>query len=251
MANAYAIAVWGSPNSGKTTISCALAAQLSSKKKNVAIVCCDDMVPTIPTIFPQNTKNIYDKSTRTRSIGKILATIAPSDNDFLEQLTTVNNVGRIVLVGYAYGESFSSYARPTEHDVYNFYIKLGEMVDFIIIDCTSRLDNKLTSIGLYNADVIVKTCGASYKDIVFFASNLPNVPGKSVALSDHINVFANARRNDAIDETRSFYGDIHYIIKHDDVIQKNYDNGELLLTPFPKAYKKTINEMIEGMNFVG
>ena len=46
------IAVWGNPNSGKTTLSIKLALVLSKMKKNVILIHADQATPVISTIYP-------------------------------------------------------------------------------------------------------------------------------------------------------------------------------------------------------
>lgn len=44
------LAVWGSPGSGKTTVSVRLAKYLADQKKNVALLLCDMTTPMLPCI---------------------------------------------------------------------------------------------------------------------------------------------------------------------------------------------------------
>ena len=44
------VAVWGSPSSGKTTVSVKLAHYLASRKKNVILLLCDMVSPPLPCL---------------------------------------------------------------------------------------------------------------------------------------------------------------------------------------------------------
>jgi Mrp family chromosome partitioning ATPase len=46
------LAVWGSPASGKTTVSVRLAKYLAEQKKNVALLLCDMTAPMLPCVCP-------------------------------------------------------------------------------------------------------------------------------------------------------------------------------------------------------
>ena len=46
------LAVWGSPSSGKTTVSVKLAKYLADKHKNVLLLLCDMTAPMLPCICP-------------------------------------------------------------------------------------------------------------------------------------------------------------------------------------------------------
>lgn len=46
------LAVWGSPGSGKTTVSVKLAAKLAAQRRDVALLLCDMNTPMLPCICP-------------------------------------------------------------------------------------------------------------------------------------------------------------------------------------------------------
>ena len=57
------IAVWGSPNSGKTTLSVKLARFIYEKYNAiVTVVCADEITPALPVIFPnKKADEIFEK----------------------------------------------------------------------------------------------------------------------------------------------------------------------------------------------
>ena len=61
------LAVWGSPSSGKTTVSVKLAKHLADKKRNVVLLLCDMTAPMLPCICPPSDLEWE------RSLGSILA----------------------------------------------------------------------------------------------------------------------------------------------------------------------------------
>jgi hypothetical protein len=65
------LAVWGSPASGKTTVSVRLAKHLADQKKNVALLLCDMTAPMLPCICPPGDLECE------RSLGSILAATHP------------------------------------------------------------------------------------------------------------------------------------------------------------------------------
>lgn len=246
------LAVWGSPNSGKTTLACAIAVHLAFMKKEVAVVMCDNTTPTISTVLPQVTNHVNATGTKLKSIGKIVSAVEFSTNDIYQQFVMVPNYKHLVLIGYAYGENGDSYATPVVYDVYDFYDKLSELVDYVIIDCTSDLlHNPLTTVGLEVAEAIVRTGGSTYKDLSFFTSQKPLFPGGKVAYDDHIIVFPRVKPKDAVEDIRGFYGNIDYKLSESADISRAMECGELLLKPYPPSYRAAVKKMVEGLNLLG
>lgn len=246
------IAVWGSPNSGKTTLSCAIATQLACMKKEVAVVMCDNVTPTIPTVLPQVTNHVRAPGTKIKSVGKVVSAVEFSTNDIFQQFVMVPNFKHLVLIGYAYGENRDSYTAPVVYDVYDFYDKLGELVDYVIIDSMSEIaQNALTTVGLEVADSVIRTGGSTYKDLSFFASQTPLFPKGKVAYEDHVVVFPRVKPKDVVDDIRGFYGNIDYQLPELKEITRAMECGELLLKPYPQVYRATVKKIVEGLNILG
>lgn len=243
------ISVFGPPGSGKTTVSVALAHTLADKKFNVCIICCDDLVPTIPTLLPQSVNKVNDMSTKIRSIGKILTSVEFSTEDILQQCVYSKKYSKIVLLGYALGENRQTYPQPTDYDIYSFYQKLSTIVDYIIIDCSSDLSNPLTKVGMERSDHIIRLGGSEYKDIVYFASVIDSIPEGEVKKEDHIVLFPKIKKDDAVDDLSDFFGGIDYQIQASEEVKNMLKFGECFIKEFPSSYKNVIKKMLEEINF--
>ena len=240
------ITVCGSPNSGKTTISTAMGISLSKRGFNTCVIYCNDVVPSIPVLLPQSTIKVGD--VKQKSIGKILNLADFSTNDILNNVVYVKQLPRLSFLGYAYGENSNTYARFTNFDVYNFYAKLSEMVDFIIVDSVSNLNNNLSTIALENADVILRVGGSSYSDVSYFASNLEEL---NINKENELIVFGKQDSKDAFSELTEFYGgSIDFVIKKNPVIENMMKYGEYITGTFPQSYMNSINEIINRFNFM-
>lgn len=241
------IAFWGAHGAGTTTLVCGFAKYLASQRQNVAVVCCDTLCPTIPQILPHLTCGPNSKNTK--SIGKILSAVEFSDNDILKQCVTTDAINRTVFLGYAYGEQADQYPESTDYDIYNFFSRLSSLVDFILVDCSPDLSNRLTNVALDVADNVIRVCGCSYKDLTFFASNLPDCPQNNTPLDHHIIVFPKVQKNDVVQDTASFYGAIDYTLNYNPKITEAFRNG-LLLASFPPDYMAGIKIIVEEMGFI-
>lgn len=243
------VSVYGPPNSGVTTLCMGMAQVLSQKKYSVCVVCCNNLVPTIPTIIPQAANKVGAASNKVKSMGKVLKLINFTTNDILDQLVCSKVYDNIALIGYGYGENYLTYPEPTEYDIYNFFGKLSEMTDYIILDCDKNLLNLMTKVGLEKADSIIKVCGTGYKDITYFASMNSIMPEGEVKKSEQITVFPNVGKRENIDYLSEFYGNIDFVIKHDEEISKMFTYGEYLLKDFPKSYTHEVKKIIEQIDF--
>lgn len=246
---ANVICVFGSPNVGSTTLSIAIAREFAKTKKNVALLCTDENTPTIPVIFPQSTKQVGAKDTR--SIGKILSGVNVSSNDILKQMITVPKLNNLAILGYAYGENSTTYPSVLENDVYLFYQKLADLVDIIIVDCSSNINNLLSKIALQNADSIIRCCSCDFKSISYFASNLNLVSTAAVSTANHIVVYPCLHDFDDVNEVASMLGEPDYEMKYSTDIDKMDKNGEYLLIDFPSHYKKVVSKIVKEMNLIG
>lgn len=246
---ASVICVFGSPNSGSTTLAVAISKEFAKTKKNVALICADEDLPTIPTIFPQSTKKVGSKDVR--SIGKILSGADVSSNDILKQMITVPIMSNFAMLGYAYGENQFSYPTVSENDVYLFYQKLADLVDVIVVDCSSKINTYISKIALQCADAIVRCCGCDFKSISYFASNLNLISTSSVATINHIIVYPIMHEYDDISEVSSVLGEPDYEIKYSNILNKMGRDGELFLEDFPPQYKKVVSNMVKEMNLIG
>lgn len=246
---ASVVCVFGSPNSGSTTLSVAIAKEFAKTKKNVVLICPDQKIPTIPVIFPQSTKKVG--SNDTRSIGRILSGINVSSNDILKQMVTVPNTKNFAILGYAYGENKYTYPNIAENDVLLFYQKLADLVDIIVVDCSSNIDNLISKIALQCADAIVRCCTCDFKSISYFASNLSRISTASVATINHIIVYPMIKEYDNTSDVSAVLGEPDYEIKFNSNLAKMSGNGELFFCDYPAQYKKIVKNIVKEMSLVG
>ena len=243
------ISVFGPPSSGKTTVSVAIAEVLAEKGYNVSIVCCDKVVPTIPVLLPQSVNKVGAPTDKVHSIGKILSCVDFSESDVLQQCVFTKKYKRIILIGYAYGENVNSYPVPTDYDVYSFFGKLSEMVEYIVVDCGNNLQDPLCRVAMEHSDNIIRLAGSTYKDITYYASNEAIIPEGEVPKDRHIVVAPKAVKKDSLEYLGEFYGNIDYTMKYSQDIKNMMTYGEYFIKNFPPSYLSVIKRMLEEINF--
>ena len=94
------VAVWGSPNSGKTTFAVKLASAIYSEYNSTVMLVCPDMeTPTLPVLFPNAKRD--DLS----SIGAALAKTEVTKDDVIRQTVSIKGMQNFGVVGFKDGEN--------------------------------------------------------------------------------------------------------------------------------------------------
>ncbi|RGX09353.1 AAA family ATPase [Paraclostridium sordellii] len=236
------IAVWGSPNSGKTTLSIKLAKELS-KQNSVIVLFSDILAPVIPTIRGNIDTN--------KSLGNILSS-ASLDNDIIfKNCIEVDNIKNIGFLGYTQGENVFTYPQYTEERVKETIDHLKELVDYVIIDTSSNFVNDLiTIVALETSDKVLRINSSELKNISYFDSYLPLLIDSRFKSDTHINILSNLRSDDAKDELEDLYK-IRATIEHSEEIREQGLCSDLLLNLSSKEQNKLsleLNKIIYMIN---
>ena len=105
------IAVWGSPDSGKTTFSVKLAEALYNRsrgKSAVIVVFTDIVTPTIPVIFPNfRSEDVF-------SVGTILTKPDFFADDVVSNMVMTKDRMNLGYLGYKDSENHHSYPEYTD-----------------------------------------------------------------------------------------------------------------------------------------
>ena len=121
MAEGKIIAVWGSPNSGKTTFATKLATSIySSFESTVITLFCDLETPVLPVLFP------FYKPEELGSVGVPLSKTEVEQGDIISNLVTVKNMQNFGFIGYKTGEnkySYPKFGRAKAEDLLGFFLK--------------------------------------------------------------------------------------------------------------------------------
>ena len=135
------LAVWGSPNSGKTVTALKLANELAKQKKNVVVVHCDLISPVLPTVLKTKTLDV--------SLGAVLTASTLSQELVLQNCFPCEKNPYISLLGYKAGENVFSYAKYTKEQAVDMLVLLRHIADYVIVDCSSILtENILSTVAL-------------------------------------------------------------------------------------------------------
>ncbi len=145
------IAVWGTPNSGKTAFSMKLAEALYASEKHrklmIMVVLTDVVTPSIPVIFPNyRSDDVY-------SIGGLLAKTTLTADDVFSYTTFLRGRENLGVLGYKDSENSHSHPDYTQAKAETMFNILRASTDYVIVDCMCDPDGSvLTETALLGAD---------------------------------------------------------------------------------------------------
>jgi hypothetical protein len=129
------ISIWGSPNSGKKTFAVKLAKAIyDTYTAKIICVFVDNMTPVLPVLFPNY------KCEDLPSVGTVLSKTEIEPDDMVAHFVTVKGMSNIGFMGYTDGENHFSYPEFSVDKAKHLIDAATSMADFVIIDCTSDLN---------------------------------------------------------------------------------------------------------------
>lgn len=164
------IAVWGSPCSGKTTLTLKLAEALYSRKRGLAVTVLftDSFTPTIPVLFPNF------KSEEVFSVGTVLSRTDITADDVVSNIVMTKERANLGYLGYKDGENKYSYPSYNAEKVKELFAVLSGISDYVIADCMTFPElNLMTEVALANADSIVTVTTPDLKCLSYSQSQSP------------------------------------------------------------------------------
>ena len=149
------IAVWGTPNSGKTAFTMKLAGHLYEtgrrRQTKVVAVLTDVIAPSMPVVFPlYRSEDIY-------SLGELLAKTTITADDIFSYTTLLRGRENFGVLGYRDKENAHSHPAYTGEKALSFLNILAANTDYVLVDCMSEPeDSILTQTALATADSSVR-----------------------------------------------------------------------------------------------
>ena len=237
------IAVWGSPNSGKTTIATKLATAIYDRYQSTVIVLyCDLEAPVLPIIFPN------EKHEDIGSVGVPLSKTEIEAEDIERNAVTVKNRGNLVFFGYRAGDNkftFPRYGRAKAENLINI---LCHNADYVIVDCSSNLENSvLSATAIEMADQIIRLASPDLKCISYYLSQLPVYADGKYRLGEHIQGLntPNADVFMPVEEAKAHLKDVRFTVPFSTAVKVQMQTGSLVESTGDKAFDNRMREIAE------
>ena len=237
------IAVWGSPNSGKTTIATKLATAIYDRYQSTVIVLyCDLEAPVLPIIFPN------EKHEDIGSVGVPLSKTEIEAEDIERNPVTVKNRGNLVFFGYRAGDNkftFPRYGRAKAENLINI---LCHNADYVIVDCSSNLESSvLSATAIEMADQIIRLASPDLKCISYYLSQMPVYADGKYRLGEHIQGLntPNADVFMPVEEAKAHLKDVRFTVPFSTAVKVQMQTGSLVESTGDKAFDNRMREIAE------
>ena len=246
MKNNKIIAIWGNPNSGKTTLSIKIANELIKKNKSVILVMADPFAPAIHTVLPFT-------ETKDQSLGALLSSIQISQESILKKCIPVPNTKNLSVLSYLHGENIRTYADYGKERILDFFILLKHLADHIIVDCSSQFHHDLLSRGaLELSDQVIRLISPDLKAISFYDASLPLLGERKYNVANQIKVLSNVKQEMPKDIVGNRFGGIHNELDYSEELQRQVLEARLFETLTDKKsdrYNRQLQSLMDILFF--
>lgn len=231
------IAVWGSPNSGKTALSIKLALELTKQKKNVILIHCDHETPVISTVMPFVT-------TKDQSLGALLSAMQITQESILKVCIPVSGNRNLTVMSYLHGENDRTYAKYSKERIVDLFILIKHLADHIIIDCSSHVSEDLFSrAALELSDQVIRLTSSDLKAISFFDSCLPLLGERKYKVGNQLKILSNVKPEMPRDMVANKFGGIYTELKHSPELERQFYEARLFESLVEKKSKPYVVEV--------
>lgn len=235
------IAVWGSPSSGKTTVSVKLAHYLAARKKNVILLLCDMVSPPLPCIC--NPADLVEE----HSLGSILAATHVTQSVIKENCIFHKKYKYLTLIGMKKGENVFTYPPYSQTQAEELIRNIRTMAEYVVIDCGSYIAfDVLSAVSLIEADSVLRLVTCNLKSISYLSSQLPLLRDKKWDADKQIRIVSDVQTNEASNYVEQVFGKISYTLPHSVEVETQVLEGSLfhdLSQKDSKEFKQTIEQI--------
>jgi MinD superfamily P-loop ATPase len=244
------LAVWGSPNSGKTTVAAKVAKYLADHKKNVVLVLCDMTAPMLPCICSSSSLECQKDSNRPfGSLGSILSATHVTDQIVKNNIITHKKMAYLTMIGMLKGENEYTYASYSRVQAEEFISSLRKIAPYVIIDCSSYIANDiLSAVSIMECDSLLRLSNCDLKSISYLSSQLKLLYSDQWNSSKQYKVLSNVKPNHGVEHMAGALGSIDFKLPYSEEVEEQYLSGNLLADmnlKNSKEFRKEIEKIAE------
>ncbi len=236
------IAIWGAPNSGKTTLSTKLAQILyDTYQSTVIVVYADNETPTLPVIFPNYKKDDLC------SVGTALSNTEIEQTEVIKQMVTVKNKQNLCFLGFTDGENRYTYPAFDSTKVRSLYSILASFANYVIIDCTSSLKNPLSKVAVREADTVIRLSAPTLKSVSFMSSQLPLYADPMFRLDRQIEGLCVTDEDlyMPIDDAKALLQDVRFTVPFSRAVKQQMLDGSLYMSAEDKQFNEKLRAIVD------
>lgn len=221
------IAVTGSPHSGKSALSLALAARLTALKNDVVVLSGDRVTPMLRVYLPSC------EILQSQSVGALLMDSEITDKTVSGQIALHPRCGKLGFLAMATGDLITTYPlRFDDGRLMTLLNILYRLVDYIVIDCTSDpISDCITFKALEVADLNIQLSTCDLVGIEHWRSMQVHLKDDRFSQAKRVPAICPARRISPVHEVRELHrevlGDIRYIFPYAEELEDAMMCGRL------------------------
>ena len=236
------IAIWGSPNSGKTSFAVKLALSIYKHySKSMLVLHTDTVTPTLPVLFPNY------KSDDLYSIGTALSKTDITQTELLKSIVSVKEKVNLGFLGFKDGENKYTYPRFDEMKSILLLTLMRSLVDYVIVDCTSDPDNVLSMAAISQSDTVIRLATPDLKSMNFYSSQMPLYMDPKYHCKEYIqglqikdsNLFL------PIDEAKVYFKEVQFVLPYCREVKQQMLDGKLLDKITNKKYNTVLHTITD------
>lgn len=220
--SAQILAVWGSPSSGKTTVSVKLAQYLTDQRRNVLLLLCDSTAPMLPCICPPADLECEC------SLGSVLAASHITASLIRHNCITHKRISHLSILGMRKGENVFTYPPYTSELAAELIAGLREIAPYVIIDCGSAIAHDiLSAVALMESDAVLRLVGCDLKSVSYLSSQLPLLKDNKWDAEKQYKAASNIKANQASENMEQVLGNVVFRLPHSDELESQMLAGDL------------------------
>ena len=232
------ICIWGSPSSGKSVLSLAIAAKFASMKKNVIVYNGDKFIPSLKFYVPS--KHITSKE----SIGPLLMAENYDNDAVMSHIVFHPQSEYIGFMGLSPDENYITYRNFSRESVIKLLNKMTVKADYVIIDSTSNpFDDTMTLTALELADIRIRIITPDNKGLIYARTSEAMYGDKKFYNDNTIKVLGNVKPVSPVNSI-----EYDYILPYSDDVETKLIEGSLIsnLSRFNgMKFEKEIRKIVE------
>lgn len=235
------ITVWGSSGSGKSVFCCILAKALTRSRQKAIIINPDQETPMLPIWLPDQ---IIET---TYSIGHILSSLKIDTGLVAGKVSVLKSYPFIGLMGYAANENPLTYPQLKYEKVKDLINTAAQLVDYVILDCTSTMTNFFTPAAIEMANIVIRILTPDLKGVNYLKAHQPLLTDPRFRFDEHLTFAGLARPFHALDEMGHVIGGFDGLLPYSKEIDRCATSGDLFnaIRYCNTKYMESIKKIVE------
>ena len=194
---------------------------LTEDKKKAIIINADSSTPMLPVWMPDR---ILEASS---SIGNVLTGLEINTALVAERVVILKDYPFIGLMGFAAGENPFSYPELKYDKIRQFILEASQLVEYIILDCSSNMLNFFTPTAIETADLVARIVTPDLRGLNYLKAHKALLTDEKFHYDRHLTFAGLARPFHALDEMDHLIGGFDGLLPYAKEIERCGTQGQM------------------------